>query len=112
MKKKKLKERIKAIRYAKIKDIKIPYDIVEYIENKYRTLKNSLNSLDLRDVEKFVNIAKTFALLNFLFRKRDGENLLLEKENVDIAFELWSNLSKIENMVYLLFIAKFMKKLL
>jgi hypothetical protein len=94
-----LKLRIRAIRQQRIRQIKIPADVLSYLKEKYLTLKNKLQNIDLRDIEKAIGIMKAFALLNFPFRERLPDNsLLLSKKDVDVGIELWREI--IESRIY------------
>jgi hypothetical protein len=85
-----LKLRIRAIKQQKIKQIKIPPELLDYLKEKYLSLKGKLQNIDLRDIEKLAIITKALALLNFMFRERLPDNsILVTKEDIDAAFELW-----------------------
>jgi hypothetical protein len=55
--------------------------VLNYLRERYLTLKNKLQNIDLRDIEKATGIIKAYALLNFSFRERlpDGSLLLTKK---------------------------------
>jgi hypothetical protein len=93
-----LKLRIRAIRQQKIKQVKIPEDILNYLKEQYLAMKGRLQNIDLRDIEKATGIMKANALLNFPFRERlpDG-SLLLTKEDVDVGIELWKEVVESRN---------------
>jgi hypothetical protein len=90
-----LKLRIRAIKQQRINQIKIPSDILDYLKEKYLSTRKKLQSIDLRDIEKVSGLGKAFALLNFSFRERlkDG-SILVKKEDIDVAIELWKVLEE------------------
>jgi uridine kinase len=93
-----LKLRIRSIRQQKIKQVKIPPDLLNYLKEKYLAIKGRLQSIDLRDIEKVIGIAKAFALLNFMFREKLPDNsLLVSKEDIDAALELWKEIVESRN---------------
>jgi hypothetical protein len=106
-----LKLRIRAIRQQKIKQVKIPPDVLNYLRERYLTLKNKLQNIDLRDIEKATGIIKAYALLNFSFRERlpDG-SLLLTKKDVDVGIELWKEVVESRNYNLTPYAYKFYKE--
>jgi|YNPMSStandDraft_2_1061718.scaffolds.fasta_scaffold02620_2 hypothetical protein len=106
-----LKLRIRAIRQQKIKQVKIPPDVLNYLRERYLTLKNKLQNIDLRDIEKATGIMKAYALLNFPFRERlpDG-SLLLTKKDVDVGIELWKEVVESRNYNLTPYAYKFYKE--
>jgi hypothetical protein len=94
-----LKLRIRAIRQQRIKQVKIPLNVSDYLKEQYLTIKGRLQNIDLRDIEKVAGIAKAFALLNFPYREKLLDNsLLLTREDIDVAIGLWREV--IESRIY------------
>jgi hypothetical protein len=106
-----LKLRIRAIRQQKIRQIKIPPDVLNYLKEKYLTLKDKLQNIDLRDIEKATGIMKANALLNFPFREKlPDDSLLLTKEDVDVGIELWKEVVESRNYNLTPYAYKFYKE--
>ncbi len=86
-----LKERILAIKYEKIQDIKIASP--EKIEERFLKEKKALKPKNQRDIKRVIALVKCFALLNLWWRERKGPTVIADDDDIDSAFELWSTLS-------------------
>lgn len=87
-----LKQRILAIKNANIKNIVIRG--TEEITDRFFKKYPRLQPRHTRDIGKIFSLAKSLALLNHWYRERDlDENLIVSKEDIDIAFRLWDKIS-------------------
>ena len=87
-----LKERIKAIRNKFIEDVIISNPA--YIEKVFLSKKTYLKPRHQRDAGRFIDIIKSFALLNFMFRERKGNLLIADIKDVEEAIKIWDNISE------------------
>lgn len=87
-----LRQRIRAIRQAKIDDVLIPdfSEIVAVFINSHTNLKPRHQ----RDVKRLISLVKMFALLNFPFRKYEGKTLIAEQQDIDDAIAIWKSLAE------------------
>ncbi len=51
-----------------------------------------------RDIGRILSIIKTFALLNFWFRKRKGDTIIANEEDIDAAFSVWDKISESQEL--------------
>jgi hypothetical protein len=86
-----LKQRIVAIKKARITDIKIssPKKIEEIFLKKNKILKPR----HMRDTGRFISLAKTFALLNLWHRERKGTLITVNDEDIEEALKIWAIIS-------------------
>jgi hypothetical protein len=85
-----LKLRIEAIKRENIKEVVVedPETIYEmFLENK-----KFLKPRYTRDIERLISIIKGFAILNLWYRKREGNKIYANEEDIDHAFELYESL--------------------
>ncbi|HLN18630.1 MAG TPA: hypothetical protein VK255_00485, partial [Patescibacteria group bacterium] len=87
-----LKERIKAIGRAKIRDVKISSQ--EELERIFLKEKNMLKPRHQRDIGRLINIIKIFALFNFWFREREGDVILASEEDIRDGINLWGKIAE------------------
>ncbi len=93
---KRLKDRIVAIRQAGIADIKIEnYDKVS--EMFFRE-NPKLRPKHQRDIGRIIAFAKSLALLNLWYRKRDGATIYTNDEDIETAFDIWSMISESQEL--------------
>ncbi|MDD4287441.1 MAG: hypothetical protein PHN33_03790 [Candidatus Peribacteraceae bacterium] len=87
-----LRQRIRAIRQAKIDDVLIPdfSEIIAVFINSHTNLKPRHQ----RDVKRLISLVKMFALLNFPFRKYEGKTLIAEQQDIDDAIAIWKSLAE------------------
>ncbi|MDP2671750.1 MAG: hypothetical protein Q8P13_04830 [bacterium] len=91
-----LKDRIKAIKQAGIKDVKIasPQLIQKLLSDRIKIYKPRHQ----RDVGRIINLIKTFALLNLWFRERQNGLLVANEDDVREAFKLWDSISESQEL--------------
>jgi hypothetical protein len=91
-----LKERIKAIKQANIKDIKIanPDEIQKRFFEKNKTLKPR----HARDIGRLIALVKAFALLNLWFRNKDGSTVIANETDIEEAFKVWGTISESQEL--------------
>ncbi len=87
-----LKERIEAIRNEKIGDIKIINP--DLIEEKFFHGKKILKPRHQRDIGRLISLVKGFALLNVWFRKREGNTIIANEDDIKEACSLWDKISE------------------
>ncbi len=93
---KSLKERILAIKQAKIKEIKISSpEIIKEIffkENKFLKPRYS------RDIGRIISLIKSLALLNLWFREKDGNTIIANKDDIMSAFDIWKEVNESQEL--------------
>ena len=87
-----LKDRIKAIARAKIKDVKIANQ--EELERIFLKEKVMLKPRHQRDIGRLINIIKTFALLNLWFREREGDLIISSETDIQEGVKLWAKIAE------------------
>jgi hypothetical protein len=87
-----LKERIKAIGRAKIRDVKISSQ--EELERIFLKEKNMLKPRHQRDIGRLINIIKIFALFNLWFREREGDVIIASDEDIQDGVNLWKKIAE------------------
>lgn len=87
-----LKERIKAIARAKIKDVKITSQVE--LERIFLKEKIMLKPRHQRDIGRLINIIKTFALFNFWFREREGDVIIATEADIQEGVKLWGKIAE------------------
>jgi DNA primase len=87
-----LKERIRAIRMAKIQNIKIGSS--EKIEEAFLTKDKILKPRHQRDIGRVVSLIKAFALLNLWFREKDGSTIITNENDINDAIKIWNAISE------------------
>lgn len=91
-----LKDRILAIKQARIEHIII--ENPEKIESLFWDRKKNPKPKDQRDIGRIISIIKSLALLNLWFRKRDGNTIYVNDEDIACAFELWDKVSEAQDL--------------
>lgn len=86
-----LKERIRAIKLEKIKDINIT--LPEKIEEKYLKNNKILKPRHQRDIKRLLSLIKSFAILNVWWRDRDGSTITANEDDISDAFKLWDKIA-------------------
>jgi hypothetical protein len=91
-----LKQRIRAIKQAKISDIKIAghQKMVERFLDKNKMLKPRHQ----RDIKRLVSIIKSFALINLWWRERDGKTITANEDDIQQAFKIWDVISESQEL--------------
>ena len=91
-----LKERIKAIKLAKIKDINIGSH--EDIEKAFFTENKALKPRHQRDIGRIMALTKAFALLNLWFREKSNSTIIANKDDIKEAFNVWNAISESQEL--------------
>lgn len=86
-----LKERIDAIKAAKIDDVILPNP--EIIESRFFADHKTLKPRHQRDINRLLCLIKAFALLNLWHREQIGNRIIACQEDIDEAFILWGKIS-------------------
>ncbi len=86
-----LKERIRAIKLEKIKEINIASH--ETIEEKFLTKNKTLKPRHQRDIKRLLSLIKSFAILNVWWRERNGSTITANEEDINEAFKLWDKIA-------------------
>ncbi len=86
-----LKERIRAIKAAGIREVKIPnyQKVVERFLSEHKWLKPRHQ----RDIKRLVSLIKAFALINLWWRDRNGLTITANEEDIEDAFRIWDAIS-------------------
>jgi len=91
-----LRERIKRIKAAGIRDVRIPDP--EKVAKRFIESKQTLKPRHVRDIARIIDIIKTRALLNLFHRKRDGDVIEASEEDVEEAFRLYEKISTAQEL--------------
>ncbi|NQT29592.1 MAG: toprim domain-containing protein [Candidatus Saganbacteria bacterium] len=89
---KSIKERIRAIKQAKIKNIIIGSS--EKIEETFFTENKILKPRHQRDIGRIISLIKAFALLNLWFRERNDSTIIANEDDIKDAFRAWHIISE------------------
>ena len=87
-----LKERVRAIKLEKIKDIKIGSP--EKIEEAFFTENKVLKPRHQRDIGRIISIIKSFAMLNVWFRQKEDSTIIANEDDIQEAFKVWDAISE------------------
>jgi hypothetical protein len=87
----KLKERIAAIKDMGIKEINIGSP--EVIEQRFFENNTILKPRHQRDIKRLLSLIKANALVNAWWRERKGSTITANSDDIEAAFELWGRLS-------------------
>jgi len=91
-----LKERIKAIKQAKIREIKIGSP--EKIREAFFTENKILKPRNQRDIGRIISLIKAFALLNLWFREKTGSTITTNEDDIKQAFIVWDSISESQEL--------------
>mgnify|MGYP003963562153 CR=1 FL=1 len=91
-----LKERILAVKEEKIDKITISNP--ELIEAKFTEDKKHLKPRHQRDIGTLISFVKGFALLNLWWRKKDGNTLIANADDIENGFKLWQKISESQDL--------------
>ncbi len=86
-----LKERIRAIKLEKIKEINIASH--ETIEKRFLEKNKTLKPRHQRDIKRLLSLIKSFAILNVWWRERNGSTITANEEDINEAFKLWDKIA-------------------
>ncbi|MEM2370759.1 MAG: hypothetical protein QXH51_07645 [Candidatus Bathyarchaeia archaeon] len=95
-KRKALRERIKKIKDEKIRDVRIPN--IEKIAEEFFSTRKILKPRHMRDIDRIISLIKGMALLNLWHRKRDGDIIEADEEDIEEAFKLYEAVSKAQEL--------------
>lgn len=91
-----LKERIRAIKQEKVKDIILGNPV--QAEEMFLKLCNKLKPRHQRDVGRLISLIKAFALLNCWFREKDGNSIITNEEDISEAFKVWESIAESQEL--------------
>lgn len=89
---KSIKERIRAIKQAKIKDVIIGSP--DKIEKEFLTENKILKPRHQRDIGRIISLIKSLALLNLWFRQRSESTIIANEADIKEAFRIWHIISE------------------
>ncbi len=87
-----LKERIRAIRQARIEDIQIGNP--KKIEELFFSSNKNLKPRHQRDIGRIISLIKAIALLNLWFREKEGSTIIANDNDIEAAFKIWNAISE------------------
>lgn len=90
-KRKMLKDRIRLIKEAKISEIIIPN--VDKVVERFKKQTDKLKPRHQRDIDRIIALIGDFALFNLWNRKREGNNIYSNQNDIDNAFALWDSVA-------------------
>ena len=91
-----LKERILAIKLANIKEIKM--ESPELVSDIFFSKSKNLKPRHQRDITRIISMAKSLALLNFEHRKKDGNTIIANNDDIKMAFHIWDTISESQEL--------------
>lgn len=91
-----LKERIRAIKLAGIKEIKLSPAIQSKIEEQF--VGKKLKPKHQRDVKRLISLIKSFALMNLWWRENLGEAITASEADFAEAEKLWSGIAECQEL--------------
>jgi len=97
-KRKMLIERVRKIKEARISSIVIPEEYRAFIYQQFIEDHKYLIPRHQRDISRLLALIKAHALLNFMYRKRIDDNIIIEKEDVEAGFKLYYGISEANEM--------------
>ncbi len=91
-----LKERIRAIKLEKIKEIQIGSP--EKIKHAFFTKDRKLKPRHQRDISRIISFIKIFALVNLWFRERSGSTIVANDADIVEAFKIWDSIAESQEL--------------
>jgi len=91
-----LKERIRAIKEANIRNIKISNP--KMLQDEFFKQNQNLKARHQRDISRLIALTKASALLNLWHRERKGTDIVASEEDFYVAWNLWLELSKSQDL--------------
>lgn len=85
--------RIEAIKEEKVSNIRISDEDRSYIEQRFFAKRPVLKPRHQRDIKRLVSLIKIFALLNLWDRTREGTGIVVDRTDVENAFNVWERLA-------------------
>lgn len=92
-KRQQLRGRIAAIKKEDISDIRITDEDRDYIEKRFLANRPVLKPRHQRDIKRLVSLIKIFALLNLWERTREGSGIVVNRNDIDEACQLWERIA-------------------
>ncbi|MEM2440535.1 MAG: hypothetical protein QXK93_06970 [Candidatus Bathyarchaeia archaeon] len=89
-----LKQRVEHIKAARIKYVKIPEERRSQIYIQFLEDHKYLIPRHQRDISRLLAIIKAHALLNFMYRKREGDTIIVNDDDIEAGFRLYYAVSK------------------
>ncbi len=93
-----LKERIRAIKQAEIKNIIFTQSVANKLETNFFDRIKTLKPRHQRDIGRIIAFAKTLTMLNVWFRKVENGNLEVNESDVTEAFTIWDSISESQEL--------------
>lgn len=93
---KRLKQRVLAIKYEGVQEIRIPQ--IEKVLERFFSKHKRLKPRDQRDIKRLCSFIKMFALLNLWWRPRQESVIEVSEEDINKAFALWDKISKSQEL--------------
>ncbi|MEM3824424.1 MAG: hypothetical protein QXH87_05760, partial [Candidatus Bathyarchaeia archaeon] len=87
-----LKQRVEIIKSAHINDIIIPKPLREAILKRFLAKRPYLQPRHTRDVSRLLALIKAHALLNYMHRSREDDNITVNMEDVEAGFSLYEQI--------------------
>lgn len=87
-----LRKRIEAIKAAKIEDVRI--EDADLIEETFLKDRAVLKPRHQRDVGRLIALIKMCVLLNFMFRKREGNVLIATADDIHEGVKIWEGIAE------------------
>jgi hypothetical protein len=88
-----LRTRVEAISYAGIKHVIIPEELREEITKRFFEKHETLIPRHQRDIGRLLALIKAYALLNYSQRRRIEDAIVVNKEDVQVGFSLYEEIS-------------------
>jgi hypothetical protein len=89
-----LAERISNIKSARIKEVKIPEELRQEIYDHFTGSHRYAIPRHQRDITRLLCVIKGHALLNFMYRKHNGDHIYINREDMLIGFKLYNSISE------------------
>ncbi len=89
-----LKQRVERIKAARIKYVKIPEEKRSQIYIQFLEDHKYLIPRHQRDISRLLAIIKAHAMLNFMYRKREGDTIIVNDDDIEAGFRLYYAVSK------------------
>ena len=91
-----LKERILAIKYANITEVRITNS--DMIERLFFENAKHLKPRHSRDMGRIISLIQALTLLNWNFRERDGSSIAATDADIEEAFRIWATISESQEL--------------
>lgn len=86
-----LKERIRAIKLAEVKEIMIASP--EKITARFLDKSKALKPRNQRDIKRLTSLIKISALINLWWRDKNGSTIIANDSDIEQAFKIWDSIS-------------------